>query len=140
VILRFEIERALIEGEIEAEDIAPLWDEKLKALLGLEAGDNFGDGCLQDVHWPESAFGYFPCYTLGAMYAAQWLASLRRTQPDMDDRIAAGDFTRMFDWMHDNIWSQGSRWTTQELALRATGEPLAPHHYKAHLERRYLTD
>ncbi|HET9644681.1 MAG TPA: carboxypeptidase M32 [Burkholderiaceae bacterium] len=140
VILRFEIERALIEGEIEAEDIAPVWDEKLKALLGLQAGDNFGDGCLQDVHWAESAFGYFPCYTLGAMYGAQWFAALRRVQTDLDDRIASGDLAVVFDWMRDNIWSQGSRWTTSELALRASGEPLAPGHYKAHLERRYLTD
>jgi carboxypeptidase Taq len=139
VILRFEIERPLIEGDIEAEDIPALWDEKMQSLLGVDTRGNFKDGCLQDVHWPESLFGYFPCYTLGAMYAAQWFAAMRRATPDLDARIAAGDLAPVFDWLRDNIWSQGSRWTTDELALRASGEPLNPAHFKAHLEARYLT-
>jgi carboxypeptidase Taq len=138
VILRFEIERALIEGDIEAEDIPALWDEKMQSLLGVDTRGNFKDGCLQDVHWPESLFGYFPCYTLGAMYAAQWFAAMRRNTPDLDARVAAGDLSPVFDWLRDHIWSQGSRWTTDELAVRASGEPLNPAHFKAHLEARYL--
>jgi carboxypeptidase Taq len=138
VILRFEIERALIEGDIEAEDIPALWDEKMQSLLGVDTRGNYRDGCMQDVHWPEALFGYFPCYTLGAMYAAQWFATLRRGTPDLDARIASGDLAPVFDWLRDNIWLQGSRWTTDELAQRASGEPLNPAHFKSHLESRYL--
>ncbi len=138
VILRYEIERPLIEGEIEAEDIPALWNEKMQALLGLDTRGNFKDGCLQDAHWPAGAFGYFPSYTLGAMYAAQWFAAMRRAVPDLDARIAAGDLAPVFDWLGENIWSQASRWDTPELVRRASGEPLNPAHFRAHLEQRYL--
>ncbi len=138
VILRYEIERALIEGEIEIEDIPALWDEKMLALLGLDTRGNFKDGPLQDVHWPAGMFGYFPCYTLGAMYAAQWFAAMRRAMPDLDARIGRGDLAPLFDWLRDKVWLQASRWTTGELAIRASGERLNPAHFRAHLEQRYL--
>jgi carboxypeptidase Taq len=140
IILRYEIERALIEGVIEAEDIPALWDEKMQTLLGLDTRGNYRDGCMQDVHWTEGAFGYFPSYTLGAMYAAQWFAAMRRETPDLDARIAAGDLTAVFDWLGRNIWSQASRWETPELVRRAAGEPLNPAYLRAHLEKRYLCD
>lgn len=71
VVLRYEIERALINGEIEVDDIPALWDEKMQAWLGLSTKDNYRNGCMQDIHWTDGGFGYFPSYTLGAMYAAQ---------------------------------------------------------------------
>lgn len=138
IILRYEIERPLIEGEIEPEDVPALWDAKMQELLGLDTRGNFKDGPMQDVHWPESLFGYFPCYSLGAMYAAQWFAAMRREMPDLDARIGHGDLQSVFGWLERNIWSQASRWTTDELARRASGEPLNPAHFKAHLEARYL--
>ena len=138
VILRYEIERPLIEGEIQAEDVPALWNAKMAELLGQDTRGNFKDGPMQDVHWPESLFGYFPCYSLGAMYAAQWFATMRRATPDLDARISSGDWTPVFDWLRDHIWSQASRWTTDELAIRASGEVLNPAHFKAHLEARYL--
>jgi carboxypeptidase Taq len=138
VILRFEIERPLIEGEIEPEDIPALWDAKMQELLGLDTRGNYRDGPLQDVHWPEALFGYFPCYSLGAMYAAQWFAAMRSAMPDLDARIGAGELGCVFDWLQTNIWSQGSRHTTDELAIRASGEPLNPAHFRAHLQARYL--
>ena len=137
VILRFEIERALIEGEIEAGDIPALWDEKMQSLLGLDTRGNYMDGCMQDAHWTEGAFGYFPSYTLGAMYAAQWFAAMRRAVPDLDARIAAGDLAPVFEWLNANIWSQASRWETPDLVRRASGEALNPAHFRAHLEARY---
>jgi carboxypeptidase Taq len=140
IILRYEIERPLIEGEIEAEDVPALWDAKMQELLGLDTRGNYKDGPMQDVHWPESLFGYFPCYSLGAMYAAQWFAAMRREMPDLDARIGRGDLAAVFDWLQRNIWSQASRWTTDELARRASGEVLNPAHFRAHLERRYLAD
>ena len=138
VILRFEIERALVEGDIEAEDIPALWDERMSSLLGIDTRGNFKDGCMQDVHWTEGAFGYFPSYTLGAIYAAQWFAAMRRAVPDLDARIAEGDLAPVFDWLNAHIWSQASRWDTPELVRRASGEPLNPAHLRAHLESRYL--
>jgi carboxypeptidase Taq len=138
IILRYEIERALIEGEIEPDDIPTLWDEKMQALLGIDTRGNFKDGCLQDVHWSDGSFGYFPSYTLGAMYAAQWFAAMRRATPDLDVRIAAGDFAPVFDWLKVNIWSQASLWETPELVKRASSEALNPAHFRAHLEARYL--
>jgi carboxypeptidase Taq len=138
VILRYEIERPLVEGEIEPEDVPALWDQKMAELLGLDTRGNFKDGPMQDVHWPESLFGYFPCYSLGAMYAAQWFAAMRRSLPDLDERISAGDWMPVFDWLRENIWSQASRWSTDELAIRASGEVLNPAHFRAHLEARYL--
>jgi carboxypeptidase Taq len=138
VILRYEIERALVESEIEADDIPALWDEKMQALLGLDTRGNYQDGCMQDVHWTEGAFGYFPSYTLGAMYAAQWFAAMRRAVPDLDARIAAGDFAPVFEWLRAHIWSQACLWETPELVRRASGEALAPRHFRAHLEARYL--
>ena len=138
VILRYEIERPLLEGEIEPEDVPALWDAKMMELLGVDTRGNFTNGPLQDVHWPMGLMGYFPSYSLGAMYAAQWFAAMRRTMPDLDARIAAGELAPLFDWLRDNIWTQASRWSTDELARRATGETLNPAHFKAHLEARYL--
>lgn len=138
VILRYEIERALVEGDIEPDDIPDLWNEKMQALLGIDTRGNYKDGCMQDVHWTEGAFGYFPSYTLGAMYAAQWFAAMRRAMPDLDDRIAAGNLKPVFEWLGANIWSQGSHWETPELVQRASGEALNPQHLRAHLEKRYL--
>jgi carboxypeptidase Taq len=140
IILRYEIERPLVEGSIEPEDIPALWDAKMMELLGLDTRGNYQDGPLQDVHWPEGLIGYFPCYSLGAMYAAQWFAAMRRAHPDVDQRITAGDFDVVFDWLRQNIWNQGSRWTTEELAIRASGETLNPAYFREHLERRYLAD
>jgi len=138
VIARYEIERALIEGQIEPEDIPALWDEKMMKLLGVDTRGNYADGCMQDVHWSEGLLGYFPSYTLGAMYAAQWFATIRKSVPDLDARIAAGDLSPAFDWLAANIWSQGSRWELPELVRRASGEALNPAHFRKHLEARYL--
>ena len=138
VILRYGIERKLIEGSVEAEDIPALWDEGMAGLLGLDTRGNFSDGCMQDVHWSAGLFGYFPCYTLGAIYAAQWFAAMRRALPDLDDRIARGELESAFDWLRANVWQQASRWETGELVRRASGEALDPAHYRRHLEARYL--
>ena len=140
VILRFRIERPLIEGEIEAEDIPALWDAGMAELLGQDTRGNHRDGALQDLHWPEGLFGYFPCYTLGAMYAAQWFAAMRRAMPDLDARIFAGDLRGLFGWLEQHIWRQASRWRTDDLALRASGEALNPAHWRRHLEQRYAPE
>lgn len=138
VILRFEIERDLIEGRLAVADIPDAWDAAMRALLGLGTAGNFKDGCMQDVHWPAGLFGYFPTYTMGALTAAQLFAAARRALPDLLGQIARADFTAQNDWLRENVWSQGSRPSTDELLTAATGGPLSAAAFKAHLEARYL--
>ncbi len=138
VILRYEIERALIDGDIEPDEIPALWNQKMLAYLGVDTQGNFKNGCLQDIHWTDGSFGYFPSYTLGAMYAAQFFATIRSQFPDLDQRIAAGDLAPIFDWLKTHIWTPASRWETAELIQRATSESLNPAHFRQHLEQRYL--
>jgi carboxypeptidase Taq len=138
VMLRFEIERALIEGEIEVDDIPALWDEKMMQYLGVDTRGNYQNGCMQDIHWTDGAIGYFPSYTLGAMYAAQYFATIRKGTPDLDAQIAKGNLKPMFDWLNANIWSQASKHSTDDLITRATGDTLNVAHFKTHLQKRYL--
>ncbi|KTS18884.1 peptidase M32 [Pantoea dispersa] len=139
VILRYEIERALIEGDIEVEDIPALWDEKMQQSLGIDTRGNYRDGCMQDIHWTDGAFGYFPTYTLGAMYAAQLFQAVKRAIPQVDELIQQGELQPVFDWLQQNIWQHGSRFPTQLLLINATGEALNPHYFRQHLEQRYLS-
>jgi carboxypeptidase Taq len=140
IIVRYEIERALIGAEIEPEDVPVLWDERMAALLGVDTRGDLSNGCLQDVHWADGKFGYFPSYALGALYAAQWRACLATTVPDLDAQIAAGELAAAFDWLDEHIWSQASRWETAELVRRASGTALDASHFRAHLEARYVGD
>ncbi|EPK5932643.1 carboxypeptidase M32, partial [Serratia marcescens] len=138
VILRYEIEKALIEGDIEVEDIPALWNEKMQAYLGLDTIGNYRNGCMQDIHWTDGAFGYFPTYTLGAMYAAQLFHSVRQALPSLSEDIAAGNLQPLFHWLQHNIWRHGSRFPTETLIANATGEALNPRYFRQHLETRYL--
>ncbi|WP_428946185.1 carboxypeptidase M32 [Pantoea sp. FN060301] len=138
VILRYEIEKALIDGEIEVADIPALWQEKMQAMLGLDTTGNYRDGCMQDIHWTDGAFGYFPTYTLGAMYAAQLFRSLKEALPQVSDLLREGNLQPVFDWLRQNIWQHGSRFSTRQLIENATGEDLNPQWFRQHLENRYL--
>ncbi len=138
VILRYEIERALIEGEIEVEDIPALWNEKMHSYLGLDTVGDYRNGCMQDIHWTDGAFGYFPTYTLGAMYAAQLFDSARSAMPKLSEDIAAGNLTELFHWLQQNIWRHASRYPTDTLITNATGKTLDPSYFRRHLESRYL--
>ncbi|CRY53908.1 putative carboxypeptidase [Yersinia intermedia] len=138
VILRYEIEKALIGGDIEVDDIPTLWNEKMQQYLGINTEGNYRNGCMQDIHWTDGAFGYFPTYTLGAMYAAQLFQSARDAIPGLDQHISNGDLNPLFNWLQQNIWQHGSRYSTAELITKATGESLNPRFFRQHLERRYL--
>jgi carboxypeptidase Taq len=138
VLLRYQLERDLIGGDLQADDLPAAWNEGMQSLLGISTLGNDKDGCMQDVHWPTGTFGYFPSYTLGAVYAAQWFATIRRTWPDLHTRITRGELSCVFDWLNQYVWSQASRWSTADLLFRATGERLNLSYYKKHLEDRYL--
>lgn len=137
VILRYEIERDLINGQLHYTDVPDAWDEKMQAYLGLSTAGEFRNGCMQDIHWTDGSFGYFPSYTLGAMYAAQFMAAMKKSV-DVDGAIHSGDLSPIFNWLSEKIWSKGSLLTTDELVKQATGETLNPEHFKAHLMNRYL--
>ena len=137
VILRYEIERDLINGKIKHTDVPELWNNKMQTYLGLSTEGNYRNGCMQDIHWTDGAFGYFPSYTLGAMYAAQFMASMQKSV-DVDAAIQSGDLSPIFSWLSDNIWSKGSLLTTDELVKQATGETLNTAHFQNHLRSRYL--
>jgi carboxypeptidase Taq len=138
VVLRFEIEKPLIEGKLQVEDIPEAWDAKMKELLGISTAGNFRDGCMQDVHWPAGLFGYFPTYTLGALTAAQLFRAARNAIADLPARIEAGEFAPLDAWLRENVWSQGSLLDTNALLQRATGSVLDTRAFEAHLKERYL--
>ena len=137
VILRYRLERALIANELAVRDLPAAWAEGMRTLLGLMPPDD-ASGCLQDIHWYEGAFGYFPTYTLGAMAAAQLFDAARRALPDLDGEIARGDFRPLLGWLRSNVHGLASLAGTDEILLRATGRPLEATRFKEHLRRRYL--
>ncbi len=137
VIMRYRLEQAIIAGDLAFEDLPGAWNDALEGFLGLRPA-NDGEGCLQDIHWYDGAWGYFPTYSLGAMAAAQLFDAAKRADADTMTRLGKGDFTTVIAWMRDNVHGQGSRPTTSELLLAATGKPLEPGLYKQHLRDRYL--
>jgi carboxypeptidase Taq len=139
VILRFEIEKDLIEGRLQPREVPEAWDAKMTEYLGLRTIDDPANGPMQDVHWPSGAFGYFPSYTLGAMIAAQQWVALERDLPGAREDIRNGRFVDINNWRRDHIWSQGSRYSTPELLERATGQQLTASYFADHLRQRYLS-
>ncbi|MFH5924189.1 carboxypeptidase M32 [Roseomonas xinghualingensis] len=139
VILRFRLERALIAGELAVADLPGAWAEGMRALLGITPPDD-ARGCLQDIHWHDGAFGYFPSYTLGAMAAAQLMAAARAALPGLDDSLRQGDFGPLVGWLRASVHGQGSRLGFQDLMVAATGRPLDPSAFMEHLRGRYLTE
>ena len=137
VILRYRLERAMIAGDLAPRDLPGVWAEGLRKLIGVAPEDD-RDGCLQDIHWYDGAWGYFPTYTLGALIAAQLFAAVRRAIPDIDRQIASGNFRPLYDWLGANVHGKGSLLSTAELIETATGAPLAVTDFERHLRARYL--
>ncbi|MCR0983506.1 carboxypeptidase M32 [Roseomonas populi] len=138
VILRFRLERALIAGDLSVADLPGAWAEGLQALLGITPPDD-RRGCLQDIHWYDGAFGYFPSYTLGAMAAAQLMQTARAALPGLDDALGRGDFAPLLGWLRTSVHGKGSLLGFQDLMTAATGRPLDPSAFMEHLRARYLS-
>ncbi|GAD29828.1 putative carboxypeptidase [Photobacterium leiognathi lrivu.4.1] len=137
VILRYEIEHDLINGKISYKDIPELWNLKMKEYLDIDTSGNYTNGCMQDIHWTDGAFGYFPSYTLGAMYAAQFMSAMKK-DVDVSSCLNGMNLDPVFNWLSENIWSKASLLETNELVTSATGEGLNPSFFRQHLENRYL--
>jgi carboxypeptidase Taq len=137
ILLRFALEQDLIEGALQIRDVPGRWRELMRALVGVENPDD-RNGCMQDIHWTDGAFGYFPSYTLGALCAAQLFASVRSAIPGLDEQIRAGEFSPLRAWLGAHVHGRGSSLTTDELMERATGAPLSAAPFLSHLRHRYL--
>ena len=137
VILRFDLERAAISGDLKMADLPVAWNEGLEKLLGITPPSD-REGCLQDIHWYDGAWGYFPTYTLGAMTAAQLFSCANKDKPEILPSIAKGDFNPLMDWLRNHVHSKGSSLSSKELITEATGERLNPEYFKNHLRNRYL--
>jgi carboxypeptidase Taq len=135
IALRFELELALIEGDLVVADLPMAWNERMQSYLGLDVPDH-AHGVLQDIHWAEGLFGYFPTYALGNVVAGQLWARVTEDVPDLDERFAAGDFATLRAWLAENVHRFGRRYTTTELLERVVGEGLDPAPYLAYLEAK----
>jgi len=120
IVLRFEIERDLIRGDLAVEDVPAVWNEKMASYLGVRP-ETDAEGCLQDVHWSHGAFGYFPTYSLGSVVAAQLFDAAERDLGGLDGRIREGEFDPLHEWLTEGIHRHGKRFETNELVRRATG-------------------
>jgi len=137
IILRYRLERALIDGDLAITDLPSAWNEGMGELLGLTPSSD-REGCLQDIHWYDGAFGYFPTYTMGALAAAQIFAAANRQDAAIKPAIKKGDFTKLMYWLRNNIHGRASVAGTDEILQEATGAPLGTAAFKAHLQSRYL--
>jgi len=135
ILLRFEIERPLIEGDLEVDEIPQVWNEKHEEYLGFRP-ENDARGCLQDIHWSHGSFGYFPTYTLGSVLAAQMDATVRDELP-LDEQIRNGEFDPLRDWLRENVHRHGKRYETDELIERATGDELRADYFLDYAREKY---
>ncbi len=136
VILRFELEKALIEGSLKVKDLPKVWNKKMEDYLGVVPSSDT-EGCLQDTHWAGGFFGYFPSYTLGNIYAAQLFAAFQKEHPDWESKLAQGDLSLVRRWLKEKIHKWGREYIPTELIERATGSPVSEAHYIHYLEKKF---
>ncbi len=136
ILLRFELEQALISGDLSAKDVPGAWNEQFTRSFGLTPPDA-AKGCLQDVHWSGGAFGYFPTYALGNLYAAQFFARVRADLGDLDEQFRRGEFAPLLDWLRKKIHSQGQHYRAADLVVAVTGEPLSPRFFLDHIRAKF---
>lgn len=137
VLIRYEIEKALIEGTLEVKDLREVWNAKYKEYLGIEPEDD-NTGILQDIHWSHGSFGYFPTYSLGSFYAAQFYAQAKKDIPKLEKQIAAGNTLVLLDWLREKIHRHGRRYEAEELCQMITGEALNVQHFLDYAEKKFV--
>nr|MBK7070042.1 carboxypeptidase M32 [Deltaproteobacteria bacterium] len=135
ILLRFELEQALMTGALKADDVPAAWSDRLHGLLGVRPATE-GRGCLQDVHWSGGSLGYFPTYTLGNLFSAQLFEAAGRDLGDLDASFARGEFAPLREWLREKVHRHGQRYQPQELITLATGAPPSVEPLLAHLRRK----
>jgi len=136
VLIRYEIEKGLLGGSLEVEGLDKVWNEMYLNYLGLEVPDD-ALGILQDIHWAEALFGYFPTYSLGSCYAAQFYAQALKDVPNLKESIAEGNMGPLVDWLRENIHQYGQQFTSEELCQRITGEGLNLKYFMDYVRSKY---
>ena len=139
VMLRYELEKKLLSGELAVRDLPEAWNAAMESRLGVRPANDV-EGVLQDIHWALGSFGYFPSYAVGAAIAAQLAEGLRADVPTLDEQIAAGDFSGLFGWLRKNVHGYGAKLTAQELIKQATGRPIGAQAALRYLESKYLAE
>jgi carboxypeptidase Taq len=137
IMLRYEIEKQLLSGELAVRDLPEAWNAGMEQRLGIRPANDM-EGCLQDIHWAVGSFGYFPSYALGAVIAAQLYDSMRADVPALDEQLARGEFSGLLDWLRTNVYSLGSKMLVQDLLKGATGKPLQATSFIRYVEAKYL--
>ena len=136
IIMRFEIEKELIEGSIEVEDLPKIWNAKMKEYLGVKVPDD-AQGVLQDTHWSGGGIGYFPSYTLGNLYAAQFYNIVKKDILGLEKEIASGEFGHLREWLRKKIHIHGKMYSADGLVREVTGEPLTSQYFIDYLKEKY---
>ena len=137
IMLRFNLEKKLIDKSLEIKDIPDAWNAEYKKLFGIEI-DNNSNGCLQDIHWYAGLIGYFPTYSLGALASAQFANTIRQKLPELDQEIEQGNFTSLFNWLRKNIHEKASFFSTNEVLEQVTNSTLNAKYFKEYITSRYL--
>ena len=137
IILRFELERKLIEDKIEVEDLPEIWNQRMDKLLGITP-KNDREGVLQDMHWSEGNIGYFPTYAIGNIYAAQLFQKLLEEKPEIKEEMEKGIFTSILEWLRNNIHRYGRMMTADEIIKNTCGEGLKAEMFISYLEDKYF--
>ena len=136
IILRFELETALVNGDLEVRDLPEAWNEKMRQMLGVVPEDS-SEGVLQDVHWAAGLIGYFPTYVLGNLFSAQFLEALKKDIPDYRAYISSGNLIHLQKWLNEKIYRKGGIYTAAEVLQQVTGESLDPSYFSKYLEEKY---
>jgi carboxypeptidase Taq len=136
IILRFELEKALIEGSLNVREIPEAWNSKMEEYFGIIPQTN-REGCLQDIHWSMGGIGYFPTYTLGNLYASHLFEAFQEHHPDWEASVASGELGFIKAWLSENIYQYGKQFSSQELLHRATGKPFTADAYIRYLNDKY---
>ena len=136
VMIRYEIEKALMEGLVEVEELEELWNEKYTEYLGLTPTKPT-EGILQDIHWSHGSLGYFPTYSIGSFYAAQLYAHAQKEIPDLEDKLSSGSISDFLRLMRKNIHQHGKLYTAEQLSNKLTGEPLNITYFLDYVKKKY---
>ena len=139
IMIRYEIEKLLIDGSITAKDIPSYWNEQYKKYLGITVLNDL-QGCLQDVHWSHGSFGYFATYSIGSLYAAQFYSTIKNLYPNIDEEVSLGKTLKIWNWLKKNIYSYGRYYSSEDLCKHATGESLRSNYFIDYLQNKYLHD
>ncbi|MGZ3866088.1 MAG: carboxypeptidase M32 [Bacteroidia bacterium] len=138
IMIRYEIEKAIFEDKLKVDELPEYWNAKYKEYLGIEA-PNYSQGILQDVHWSHGSFGYFPTYSLGSFYAAQFFQQAKKDIPGLSKQVEEGNMTELLNWLRKNIHVHGKYYTAAELCQRITGEKLNFSHFMNYAKNKFGT-